>query len=388
MQRPPVTGIAPGQMMRSTLRFISSRIGVFTLIWAAAAIVVFWFDCTHHEFWRDEAQTMLIGRSEPLVAPLLRTCRLRCAPLMFLVTKVTNALLPIPFSLALIGAVGYFFLICATYRALTFVSGSSRVSAIVATLFGATYLYSCEYGIIVRQYGFGLGFALMAFAYLGDSLQNPDVRKERKGAAFAALAALTSAHPACLAGSALFAFTVAGLFAQNHQGRGSRALGAAGLSGALLDYFAERRAYAAAPQDRSFFRSLLQTVHRHLALRDGRARLVGHAPPFGSETTGTIGVIAVVGVLALAACRLFFDWTTTLYVLIALALNSAAINYILLYNDSGQRHHGFFIVPLVLCLVGFAIWASRRHGSLQLFGGLRGCSFSSPFSGCRLTRRW
>ena len=285
LQRLPVTGIAPGQMMRSILRFVSSRIGcLYAHLGGRGYRRVLVRLHPPRILARRSSNDAHRAQRTPGGTPASDMPTRRRAPPDVPRHQGDECAVPIPFSLALIGAVGYFFLICATYRALTFVSGNSRVSAIVATLFGATYLYSCEYGIIVRQYGFGLGFALMAFAYLGDSLQTPDVRKERKGAAFAALAALTSAHPACLAGSALFAFTVAGaLRRKTIKVLVPGLLAATSLSGALLDHFAERRAYAAAPQDRSFNGSFLQTVHRYLAFCDGRAWLVGHAPPFGSR---------------------------------------------------------------------------------------------------------
>src|SRR5262249_7974925 len=82
--------------------------------------------------------------------------------------------------------------------------GRARGRAAWATLaFSLTYVYAYELGAVVRQYTLGLGLALLSFAHLRDALRTGDRRRVRAGAVAAGLAALTSAHSACVAGGGL-----------------------------------------------------------------------------------------------------------------------------------------------------------------------------------------
>jgi hypothetical protein len=174
---------------------------------AAGLLLLFLYTARFHEFWRDEAQTALIARAVPL-GDLLHVMRNQAVPpVVFCVLKVVGVLAP-PYSLSALAAIGFASLLFGTYQILLTISESAPRSALGAAAFALTDTYCYELGVVVRQYGLGLGFALACVAYLGRAIESDDRHDARLGAGFGALAVSTSVHPGCLGGAALLAYSV------------------------------------------------------------------------------------------------------------------------------------------------------------------------------------
>ncbi len=165
------------------------------------------FDLGWHEPWRDEVGAMLTARAVPW-GSLLGAMRYEGVPPLFhALLKIAGSVLPNPAALAVTGAVGFAVLLAGTYRLLASISGAKRASARLTLAFSLTYAYGYELGVMVRQYALGLGLALLGFAYLRDALRaTATPSRVRDGALAAGLAALASAHAACVAGAGLLAF--------------------------------------------------------------------------------------------------------------------------------------------------------------------------------------
>ncbi len=190
--------IAPDPRQRAMAR----RALPFAIVVVAIAL----FDLRWHEFWRDEANAMLEARAVPWSA-FLEAMRVEGIPPLFHVAlKLAGWALPNPLALVLVGALDLSVLLFGTYRLLVALSGAPRAAARVTLALSITYVYAYELGVMIRQYTLGLGLALLSFAYLRDALRLGDRRAVRAGALAGGLAALASAHSACVAGGALLSF--------------------------------------------------------------------------------------------------------------------------------------------------------------------------------------
>ena len=127
-------------------------------------------------------------------------------PLFHVLVKLATYLFALPVALSLVGALGYATLLAGTYRLLFAISGSRRASFVLMLLFAATYSYSYELGVMVRQYGGALGLIFLSFAYLRDGLRLERTRDVAFGALFGGLAAMCASMSACVAGGGLLAF--------------------------------------------------------------------------------------------------------------------------------------------------------------------------------------
>ena len=190
------------------------RLALAHRLWPCGLVVlaVAVFDLGWHEPWRDEVGAMLTARAVPWPA-LLRAMRYEGVPPLFhALLKLAGAVLPNPAALVLTGALGFAVLLAGTYRLLVSISRAPGASARLTFAFSLTYAYGYELGVVVRQYALGLGLALLGFSYLRDALRATAPRHlVRAGALAAGLAALASAHAACVAGAGLLAFGVLSL---------------------------------------------------------------------------------------------------------------------------------------------------------------------------------
>ncbi len=165
------------------------------------------FDLGWHEPWRDEVGAMLTARAVPWGSLLLAMRYEGVPPLFHALLKLAGAVLPNPTALVAVGALGFAVLLVGTYRLLLAISSAPRAAARLTFAFSLTYAYGYELGVVIRQYALGLGLALLSFAYLRDALRATAPRRAvRAGSLAAGLAALASAHSACVAGAGLLAF--------------------------------------------------------------------------------------------------------------------------------------------------------------------------------------
>jgi hypothetical protein len=162
------------------------------LAYAALALAVAFYSARYHEPWRDETQAILVARATPLLG-LLNALRYEMhPPLLFLLFKVTDRLLPPPYSLVSVGGLGFFLLLLGTDHLLRcFAPKRPRIVALLTLALGLTNTYAYLLGVIVRGYALGLGLGLLAAARLYEALGE---RRPRIATAcvLAALAAATS----------------------------------------------------------------------------------------------------------------------------------------------------------------------------------------------------
>jgi hypothetical protein len=164
------------------------------------------YDWRYHEFWRDEAQAFTLARDVPLDMFYGALRMEGIPPLYFLLLRLASGILPSPFPLILVGGIGNGALLFGTYKLLYSVSGARRGSLLMTLAFSLTYVYSYELGVIVRQYPLGLGLALLCLAHLREAIRSGRNRDVWLGTASGALACLTTAHAACIAGGAMLVF--------------------------------------------------------------------------------------------------------------------------------------------------------------------------------------
>jgi hypothetical protein len=152
---------------------------------------------------------MLLARAVPW-GSLVEAMRYEGVPPLFhVLLKIAGAVLPNPLALVLVGALGLGVLLAGTYRLLVSLSGAPRSAARVTLALSFTYVYVYELGVVVRPYTLGLGLSLLSFALLRDALGTAAHRRRvHAGALAGGLAALSSAHAACVAGGGLLAFGV------------------------------------------------------------------------------------------------------------------------------------------------------------------------------------
>jgi hypothetical protein len=173
---------------------------------ALPAIALFAFGVRYHEPWRDEVQALLIGRDVPL-SGLVHAMRLEGhPPLYHLLLKLFCVALPAPVALAAAAALGFAALLAGTYHLLVVLSRRPRVALALTLALACTNTYAYELGVVSRPYGLGLGLVLGALGELLVALRLR--RSSRRATLLAGLAALTSAHAACVAGAALAAYAI------------------------------------------------------------------------------------------------------------------------------------------------------------------------------------
>jgi len=320
----------------------------------AAALSVFLFTARFHEFWRDEAQAALIARAVALqdLLPVMR--REAVPPVVFLVLKATG-ILPLPFSLAALAALGFVSLLFGTYQLLLTVTGSPARSALATAALALTDTYFYELGVVVRQYGLGLGFALACVAYLGRAIVSDAPGDARRGAAFGALAVSTAVHPGCLAGSALLAYAVERLVRKRTLRSVVEPLCA--LPAFLFTFFLTM------PYDRTpegvavFHRTLTQAVALAWTYLVDGALCRGWWTPENLDPLKH-GILALAGaaMVALALRRLPAarrQPDVPAFYAVTLVLNTLTLSYIFVVRYAGfYRHHLFLFMPAMVIAVG------------------------------------
>jgi hypothetical protein len=324
---------------------------------AAATLLLFLYIARFHEFWRDEAQTALIARAVPLVDLLPTMRREAVPPVVFLVLKVVGVLPP-PYSLAALGALGFASLLFGTYQLLLTIGGSPMRSAIGSAAFALTDTYSYELGVVVRQYGLGLGFALACVAYLGRAIVSNGRRDARWGSAFGALAVSTSVHPGCLAGSALLAYSVERLIRKRTVRAVVEPLCA--LPAFLFTFFLVT-SYDRAPEGVIVFHRRLSDALAKAGscLLDGVLCRGWWTPQSdGAMKLGIIGLTGI-GLLALAATqipRMRRRPDLAAFYVATLVLNALTLSYIFVVRYEGfYRHHLFAFAPVMVTAVGLIL---------------------------------
>lgn len=176
------------------------------LAFALLAVGIALFDLRYHEFWRDEVGALLEARAVPWW-DFIEAMRIEGVPPLFhVLLKVFGFFLPNPLALVTVGAIDFVILLGGTYQLLLSISKQSRASFVFTLALATTYVYAYELGVVIRQYALGLGLAFASWAFLRRALESNQRRDVYVGTATAALAALSSAHSACLAGGVLLSF--------------------------------------------------------------------------------------------------------------------------------------------------------------------------------------
>ncbi|MGO9835811.1 MAG: hypothetical protein ACLP1X_16535 [Polyangiaceae bacterium] len=324
---------------------------------AATALLLFFYIARFHEFWRDEAQTALIARAVPL-ANLLHPMRNQAVPpIVYCALKVLRVFPP-PYSLSAFAAIGFASLLAGTYQLLLTICGSPVKSALATAAFALTDTYCYELGVVVRQYGLGLGFALACVAYLARAIAADGGRDARLGAAFGALAVSTSVHPGCLAGSALLAYSVERLVRKRTVLSVAEPLCA--LPAFLLTFF------LLTPYDRA--PEMLGVFHRTAteALAVIGASLLDGALCHGWWTPENIdplkhGIVVLacaglLGAVLLHAPDMRRRPDLAAFYTAAVLLNALTLSYIFVVRNEGfYRHHLFTFMPAMVMTVGLLL---------------------------------
>jgi hypothetical protein len=330
---------------------------------AVAALLLFFYVARFHEFWRDETQTALIARAVPL-GGLLRVMRNQAVPpVVFCVLKVVGVFGP-PYSLSLLAVLGFASLLFGTYQLLFTISRSAPRSALATAAFAITDTYYYELGVVVRQYGLGLGFALACVALLGRAIESDDSRDARWGAAFGALAVSTSVHPGCLSGSALLVYSVLRLARKRTAWSIVEPL--CTVPAFLFTFF------LLTPYDRA--PEMVGAFHRTFgeglavvgaALLDGVLcrgwwTPEGVAPLKVAIVFVTCAGLAGVLLLRLRATKLRTELAT--FYAATFILNTLTLSYIFVVRMAGlYRHHLFTFIPVMVAAVGLLLRSSEER---------------------------
>jgi hypothetical protein len=352
-----------------------------------STVAVFVFASTFHEFWRDELQAALIARAVPL-GELVPAMRIEAVPpVVYLALKAVMGL-PVPYSLSVLAPAGYACLLFGTYRLLLTLSGSKTRSLVVTVLLGLTDTYFYELGVVVRQYGLGLGLALACVGFLGSALARRDDDETSSdawwGALAGAVAGSTAIHPGCVAGAALLSYAVIRLA----QRRTVRAVlePLCALPAFLFTFF------LIGPYDRA----PVGLVERHPPLVDamegiGRTLADGLVcrgwwsdwrEPYAIDAPRLVAMgavtIALIGLVLLRVPELRRGTACTLFYAGTLVLSAATLSYVFVVRYEGAyRHHLFLVMPALV--VGLGVMLGGRPpreahgGGLVAFGAITSC---------------
>jgi hypothetical protein len=347
---------------------------------AAAALLLFFYIVRFHEFWRDETHPALIARAVPLADSLQMMRREAVPAIVYLVLKVLGVLPP-PYSLGALGALGFASLLLGTYQLLLTITGSPARSALATGAFALTDTYFYELGVVVRQYGLGLGFALACVAYLGRAIVSDERRDARWGAALGALAVSTSVHPGCLAGSALLAYSVERLVRKRTVRAVVEPLCA--LPAFLFTFFLIT-SYDRTPEMVAVFhRTFAQALAVAWAcLLDGALCRGWWTPenidPLKHGVIGLAGAGLVVLVLGRIPAIRRRPGLAAFYAAVFI-LNTLTLSYIFVVRYEGfYRHHLFIFVPVMVTGVGLLLSPVAKRES----------SRASPFTVAALLLPW
>jgi hypothetical protein len=334
------------------------------------------FDLRFHEFWRDEAGAMLEARAVPW-GSLLEAMRVEGVPPLFhALLKVAGAVLPNPLALVAVGALGLGTLLLGTYRFLVALSGARRGAARATLALALTYAYAYELGAVIRQYALGLGLALLSLACLRDALRG-DRRAVRTGALAAGLAALTSAHAACVAGAGLLAFGVIAL-ARRRALRGWWPILLTLPCFALVAYLASPYPLRVAEGNAQLHFPAATTARLSLqALVEGVMPsdwwlVESFVPPPLRGAVAALRSLAFWGVVLGAAAALaarVARWRVSTFEVLAVVVSWVPLLVIIVNHYWGfHRHHLFLGLPLLVVLTG---WGLDERVEGKLAGELR-----------------
>jgi hypothetical protein len=337
-----------------------------------ATLAVFLFASRFHEFWRDETQAALIARAVPLsrLVPAMRTEAV--PPILFLALKLIGGL-PTPYSLSVLAPVGYAMLLFGTYRLLLTASGSSALSLLVTTALALTDTYFFELGVVVRQYGLGLGFALACVGFLGQALRSNLRSDARWGALFGALAVSTAVHPGCLAGAAMLTYSILRL-AQRPTLR-SVAEPLFALPAFLFTFYLigpyDRAPEALAVRHPSFDEWIDRGGSVLLDSIACRGWWTGWQDAYDLDAPRLIAiagaVVALVGLLIARFGELRRRRTTTTFYAVTFILNVSALMYIFVIRyKSSYRHHLFMFMPVMVVALAALLGPYRGSATKPL----------------------
>jgi hypothetical protein len=341
---------------------------------ALAVCAIALFDVRYHEHWRDEAHAFNFATRAPFHR-FITVMHVDGVPFLFhLMLKVYSLVMSPRQSLILAGALGYGTLLVGTYRCLESICRRRVLSLVLTALFACTYAYTYEFGIVIRQYGLGLGFALLTSAYLRDALRKRTLRPVLLGTLFGALAAMTTIQAAACAGGSFVAFGLVWLLRERRISRVLPTLAAVPAFALSL--------YLALPFPGRYLREIEQPTYvpKPIAFR---LQVVANAlagcftpqdwwrasslgDPGWQDVFASLRYWALLGVAAGAAysiaLRLTPAWRSyrpvLAYDVIALLVGSAAMLHILVNIYYGAARHQLMLgIPLVLTVVG---WGAQR----------------------------
>lgn len=342
---------------------------LFVLSVLLPSALVFAYTVRYHEPWRDEIQALLIGRDVSL-SEFVRAFRLEgVPPLYHLLLKVFCLVFSAPVALALASALGYAILLGGTLHLLHVLSRRVLGSVLVMLVLAGTNTYAYELGVVSRPYGIGLGFVLAGIGEIIVARRLHSSRRALRGALLCGLAALTSAHAACVAGAALAAYAVLEMVCR----RSLRpiiptfaALPFFGVTWYMIAPYPERTAEAAAavnPTLDGAWQNIALFLESGALVRgwwiDPRALSASSWPVYRMFALAMF-LIAVMwvfdkrhrSILYFALGTVALTWTTLLYIFVA-------------WYSGGARHHLFLWMPAVTIALGRLLsirpWRLRRN---------------------------
>lgn len=192
---------------RATLASIARSDALLPTLFALLTLV---YSLRYHEPWRDEAHTFVLAREVPL-RDFLAVAHMEGAPPLFhLMLKLFGVFMPGQLALALGNAIGYAVLLFGAQQVMRSMEVSRPLAALAVVFLATTDMFTYEFGIIARPYGFALGLALLTIA---DLLRALDTRRPNellfRAGAFAGASTLMATHAGCIAGAALVAYGIA-----------------------------------------------------------------------------------------------------------------------------------------------------------------------------------
>jgi hypothetical protein len=348
------------------------------LAFAIAAVLA--YTARYHEFWRDEVHQELYGANTPLHRFVL-SLRVNGVPsVLGLFFHFASKVVPPETSLLLGGALGYGALLVGTYTCVLSICRRPTASLVMTALFAGTYLYAYEYGVVIREYGFGAGLGLATNGYLREALRGRSLRPVFLATATGALCACTNAHSSTLSGAAFLAFALVALWHDRGIRRIWPTLGALPFFAFTL-YLAlpfpgrtpEGNVNVRQPLD-MFVRLARQVVSASFTGRDWWLTTA-----FGDPNVLDViarlrhwGVLGIaLGVAYSTALRLTPDWSdyrpVLVYDVLAILLAWLPLLEIVIHHYWGStRHHAFIALPVLVVLAG---WGLQRGGGAAPFAG-------------------